>query len=226
MTVRDGCRVEALAVVADPEDNRRAAAVDGQLDLACRRVLDDVVERLLGDPVEDLLDRERQPLRQVARDDDREADPALERRRMGPQGGQQPVLLEVPGPQLEDQGPHLGQCLALEVAERGQLLAGRRRVAIDEELRASSDEGHAEQRLGHRVVQLAGEMGPLLAGRKLAGLAAEVALEALALGDVAGRAVDPGEGAVDRRPDRADLDGDGPAVLLEEIELDDLARRR
>ena len=72
-------------------------------------------------------------------------------------------------------------------------------VAVDEELGRPGDEGHAEQRLGDRVVELPGEVGPLLARRQLAGLAAEVRLEALALADVAGRAVDAGEHAVDRR---------------------------
>ena len=48
-------------------------------DLAGAGVLDDVVQRLLGDPVEDLLDRQRQPLVERALDDDRQPDPALER---------------------------------------------------------------------------------------------------------------------------------------------------
>ena len=69
----------------DAEPDAARGAPDLEPDLAGRRVLDDVVERLLGDPVEDLLDRERQPLLERALDDDRQADPALERGRVGPQ---------------------------------------------------------------------------------------------------------------------------------------------
>ena len=61
---------------------------------------------------------------------------------MGPEGRQQAVLLEVARAELEDQRPHLGQRLALEVAQRRQLRLGRRRVAVDEELGRPGDEGH------------------------------------------------------------------------------------
>ena len=58
MAVGDGRRVEALAVVGDPQPERRPGALPiDELDLAGGGVLDDVVERLLGDPVEDLLER-------------------------------------------------------------------------------------------------------------------------------------------------------------------------
>ena len=68
VAVRDARRVEALAVVARsaagrPPVGRRSRASD----LARRRVLDDVVERLLADPVEDLLELEREPVGEVAR---------------------------------------------------------------------------------------------------------------------------------------------------------------
>ena len=89
-------------------------------------VLDDVVERLLGDPVEGLLDRQRQALVERALDDDRQPDPALERRRVGLERADQPVLLEVAGPELEDQRPHLGERLALEVAQLGRAGPGPR----------------------------------------------------------------------------------------------------
>ncbi len=58
---------------------------------------------------------------------------------MGPQGLEQAVVLEVAGPELEDQRPHLGERLALEVAQRAELLLRRRRVAVDEQLRAPRD---------------------------------------------------------------------------------------
>ena len=68
-----------------------------------------------------------------------------------------------------------------------------RRVAVEQHLDGARHEGHREQRLGDRVVELAGQVGAFLAGGELAGLAAEVALEPVALADVAGRAVRPDE---------------------------------
>ena len=128
-----------------------------------RRVLDDVVERLLGDPVEDLLDLERQPLVSSLVDDDRQPDPALERGGVGPQRRQQPVVLEVaragarrsapasrPGPRAGGRGARSSFSLAA---------AGSRSISSSTDAR---DEGHREQRLGHRVVELAGEVGALL----------------------------------------------------------------
>ena len=105
----------------------------------------------------------------------------------------QPVLLEVARPELEDQRAHLGERLALQLAQLGQLRPGRLRVAVEQHLDRARDEGHREERLGHRVVELAGEVGPFLAGGQLAGLAAQVAFEPVALADVARRAVRPDE---------------------------------
>ena len=62
MAVRDRGRVEAAAVVDDPQPDPLRDPVELQPHLARARVLDDVVERLLGDPVERLLDVERRPL--------------------------------------------------------------------------------------------------------------------------------------------------------------------
>ena len=118
---------------------------------------------------------------------------------MGPERPRQAVLLEVARAELEDEGAHLGQRLALELAELGQLGAGRLGVAIEQHLDRAGHQRHREERLGDRIVQLAREVGALLAGRQLAGLAAQLALEPGALADVAGRAVDPGELARPRR---------------------------
>ena len=87
-----------------------------------RRVLHDVVERLLADPVEAVLDLVRQPLVELGLDDDRQPDPALDGRRLAPEGGHEPVLLEPAGAQLEDERAHLGERVALEVAQRGEPL--------------------------------------------------------------------------------------------------------
>ena len=175
------------------EPDARRRPTDLEADLPRAGVLDDVVERLLRDPVEDLLDGERQPLVERALDDDRQPDPTLERRGVGAQRAGQAVLLEVAGPELEDQRAHLGQRLALEVAELGELAARRIDVAVEQQLHRARDEGHREERLGHRIVELAGQVGALLAGCQLARLATQVALEPVALADIARRAVRPDE---------------------------------
>ena len=112
---------------------------------------------------------------------------------MGLERADQAVLLEVAGPELEDQRAHLGERLALELAELGQLRPRRVRVAVEQHLDGARHQGHREQRLGDRVVQLAGEVRALLAGGELAGLAAQLALEADLVADVARRALDAGE---------------------------------
>ena len=111
-----------------PAGGRRPACRDLDPDLLAAGVLDDVVERLLGDPVQRLLDR-RSAAARSGRSRPRPAarsDPAA--RRVGLEGADQAVLLEVAGAQLEDQRAHLGQGLALEVAELRQLLARAVRV--------------------------------------------------------------------------------------------------
>ena len=67
----------------DPQPDAAVALAELDPDLPRAGVLDDVVERLLGDPVEDLLGGERQPVLEVALDHDRQAEPALEGRAYG-----------------------------------------------------------------------------------------------------------------------------------------------
>src|SRR5690349_20071090 len=95
MAVRDARRVAALAVLRDPQPEAAPRLADRERHLAGGGVLDDVVERLLADPVEDLLEVQRKAVREVARDDDRQPDAALERGGVGPQRRQQAVLLDV-----------------------------------------------------------------------------------------------------------------------------------
>ena len=130
-------------------------------------------------------------------------EPALQRGRVGLERADEPVLLEVAGPQLEDQRAHLGQRLALQLAQLPELLAGAGRVAIEQQLDRAGDHRHREERLGDRVVQLPGEVRALLAGRQLAGLAPQLGLQAHLVADVAGRALDAGERAVRRRSGRS-----------------------
>ena len=90
-------RVEALAVVGDAQADAVRDPAELEPDLARAGVLDDVVERFLRDPVEDLLDRQRQALLERALDDDRQAEPALERGRMRAQGPASPSCSRLPG---------------------------------------------------------------------------------------------------------------------------------
>ena len=92
-------------------------------------MLHDVVQRLLGDPVERVLDLDRESLDAVGDDGDREPDPALERRGVRAQRADDAVLGEAARPELEDQRAHLGQGVALQLAEGGQLRPGLLRVA-------------------------------------------------------------------------------------------------
>ena len=126
-----------------------AGASDLEADLPRGGVLDDVVQRLLGDPVEGLLDRQRQSLvAERALDHDRQADPALERRGVGLERAGQPVLFEVARTQLEDQRAHLGERLALEVAELAQLGPGGIDVAVEQQLDRASTRGSSRRAPG------------------------------------------------------------------------------
>ena len=133
-------------------------------------MLHDVVERLLGDAVEDLLGGQRQPVRQVALDHDRQPQPTLQGAGMGLERAHQAVLLQVSRPELEDQRAHLGQGLALQVAQLRQLVARACRILLEEHLDGTRHERHREQRLGDRIVELAREVGALFARRQLTGL--------------------------------------------------------
>ena len=144
---------------------------------------------------------------------------------MGLDRADEPVLLEVAGAELEDQRAHLGERLALELAQLGELGPRRIGVAVEEHLHRARHERHREQRLGHRVVQLAGQMRALLAGGELAGLLAQAALEPVAVGHVAGRAVRPREAAVLDHADAVDLDEDLVAVGMEEGQARAVHRR-
>src|SRR5258705_10583004 len=147
MPVRYRGRIEALAVVLDPEAPVAPAASQVEPDLPSAGVLDDVVEGLLGDPVQPLLDLEWQPIIKVRFDDDREADAALQGGGVGPQRAHESVLLDVARSKLEDQGAHLSERFALELAQLAQLLAGRIGVTLEEELHGTGHEGHREESL-------------------------------------------------------------------------------
>ena len=182
------------SMTAMPDPVRHAT--DDQLDGVGRGVLDDVVERLLTDPVEAVLDLVRQPLVELGLDDDRQPDPALDGGRLAPEGGHEPILLESAGPQLEDERAHLRKGVALEVTQGGEPHARRGRVLGEQQLDAPGDQGHAEERLRHRVVELTGQVGTLVARGQLARLAAQVGLEAFPFAQVAHRALGARELAI------------------------------
>ena len=83
---------------------------------------------------------QRQPLVERALDHDRQPDPTLERGGMRPEGAGQAVLLQVAGPQLEDQRPHLGEGLALQLPELGELGPGGADIAVEEHLDRARDQ--------------------------------------------------------------------------------------
>ena len=181
-------------------------------------MLDHVVERLLGDAVERLLDIQRQAIRQVGLQQDGEPDAALERRHMGPQRLDEPVALEARRPQLEQERAHLGERLTLELAQLLELLERRLAVPGQQHLDGAGHEGHREQRLGHRVVELARQMGPLGARCQLGGLATQVALEPAPLGQVARGAVSPDELAVTDHARGEVLERDDPTIAVPQRE--------
>ena len=175
------------------------AASDVDADLPGGGVLDDVVERLLGDPVEHLLDGQRQALRR-----------GRSRRRSAGRSGPgarrvwvlsartRPSCSRLPGPQLEDQRPHLGQGLALEVAQldraaraprpgRGPSSISIERVTRVMENSAWVTESCSSRARWARSSPAASSPAWRRSSRSRRTLVA----------DVAGRAVDPGELAVD-----------------------------
>ena len=141
--------------------------VERDLASRARRVLDDVVERLLGDPVQGVLDVERQPLVDVASSTVigqpvRPWTPAACVR----SAWTRPSSSRLPGRSSKISARISASASAGARAARP---ASRRprRVASQEHLDAARGERHAEQRLGDRVVQLPREVGALLARREL-----------------------------------------------------------
>ena len=122
------------------------------------------------------------------------------------------------GPQLEDERAHLGERLALQLPQLAQHLARGGRVAVHEQLHAAGGEGHAEQRLGHRVVELLGQAGPLLGRAEVGRLPPQVVLEADLVAQVAHDAVRAAERAVADIGHGAQLDGHRQAVAAAQEE--------
>ena len=213
----DRAFVETGTVIDDRESNGLLDPAELEVHLSGACVLDHVVQGLLSDAVERVLDLDRQALGEVGLEEDRQADPALHRRRVGPQGMDQAVLLEAARPQLEDQCPHLGQGIPLQVAQDADLLGRRGRITAQQDLDAAGDERHREQGLRHRIVELAGEVCPFVAGGQGAGLMAQLHFQPIALGHIADRSVRAGEAAVqDRRPGE-ELGWNWMAVVVEQI---------
>ena len=132
---------------------------------------------------------------------------------MRSQGGDEAGFGDVAGAELEDERPHLGQGIPLELAQGGELGRDLRGVPLEEHLGRARQRRHREERLGDRVVQLASEVGTLLAGSQLGGLAAQVAVESLALAHVARRPVSAREAAVSDHADAGHLERQLPAIL-------------
>ncbi len=209
----DRLRVESAAVIRDREGG---PAVDGHHargDAGGARVFGDVVERLLGDAVEDDLDVRRQGDGLVGLDVHRDL-------RLAPEGVAEALeqrgerrRLEGGGPELEEQRAHLGQGGADEPAQALEVVRALGRVPLPHGRQRLGDQGGAVDALRHRVVQVARQRLAFLLGRlfgrpvvepvdldhrgeRLADRARQLAL---LLGERAGAGV-PGD---DQRPRRA-----------------------
>jgi hypothetical protein len=128
-------------------------------------------------------------------DHDRQADPALQGRRGGLEGAGQPVLLEIARPELEDQRPHLGEGFALELAELGQLRPPHRRRGRGASRPERETRVIEKSAWRHRVGSSRARWAPFPAGGELAGLAPEVAFEAVAVADIPAAPCAPDEAA-------------------------------
>ena len=143
---------------------------------------------------------------------------------MGVQRLLEPVLLEVLRAQFEDQRAHFGQRLPLQLLELAELGANTLGVLVEQELQAAGGEPDREERLGHRVVELARQVGALLGGGKVGRLVAQLRLEPLAGADVAHRAVRPDEATIYGLRDPRRLGRDRMAVAMLEVEPVDALR--
>ena len=183
----DRSRVESAPVVLDLDDHAGRVRLDPDLGGAGASVLDDVRERLAADSVELRLGRpgERHALLRAVH-----VDPQLgvlrEARDMPGESGDETCLDPV-GPPLEDELPHLGLRALCQVADRRQHLPELvREVASffrEHSLGCARVEHAREQRLRHRVVQVAGDAAPFLE--------AAFRLTPLGLGELCGRAPQP-----------------------------------
>ena len=183
------------------------------------RVLHDVVDRLLRDPVERVFGRQRQA-GQVGADveSDHQAGSTLDRAEVLSKGGHEAILGETARPELEDQAAHLAEGLARERAQLVELGLDAGLVPFEEHPGRPGGDVHAEQRLGHRVMELLGEVRSLATGGQLGGLLPDLPLQPQSLAhlpDGAGPAAIP---TIDRRADVVHLDRDRVAVLVTQVD--------
>ena len=125
-------------------------------------MLDHVGQGFLTDAVELLLDLGSDGQVPVGPVDlDGQPFPGAERRRLLGERGDQPLLGERAGLELEDEGAHLGQRAPGQLADLAQLLphrpGGVELLELQRVLRGADMERGREQRLGDRVVQVAGD---------------------------------------------------------------------
>src|SRR5215212_9708900 len=166
-------RVEANAIIGDFEIYPFKITFHLYLHVGRAGVLDGVVEGLLGYAVDGLLDL-RRGLRLVAQDGlDLDLVACPQSRRLFLQRRHEPLTLQRLRPQLEDQGPHLGQA---GLRQREDVLdrVGRPLWArLQQGSSGLGAQGYAVERLGDGVVQLAGEALTLFEGGLAAGFGEE-----------------------------------------------------
>ena len=202
---RDGVRVEPDAVVLDGQVATPSASATLDPRVGRIGVLDDVVERLLADPVEDVL-----ACRAASRSGSSAQSTTIDRpvrpstaaacvRR----AWTSPSRSRLPGRSSKISAAHLGQRVPLELAQlpsRSAAAAGSRSSSSSmlRVMRVMLNSAWVTESWSSRARWARSSLAAISAD-----LAAELAFETVAGADVAGRAVGPDEPAVDHDPDRA-----------------------
>ncbi|CAM5464849.1 hypothetical protein SVIOM342S_05044 [Streptomyces violaceorubidus] len=142
--------------------------MQGHLDVLGPGVAQGVVQCLLGHAQHGLLLAGRQGLDAVTGEGHPSGVGAVEDLDLGAQGGDEAVLLQRGGAQLDDGGAQFVGGLGGERGDLVQLALGPRGVAVDQGGGGLGGQAQREQLLAHRVVQLVGEPGALLGDGQLA----------------------------------------------------------
>jgi len=134
------------------------------------RVFDHIVDCFLGDAIERLLHLTGQGALAADAQIHGQVVAFLHHIHIPPQGRFQILLSQRGRAQLIDERAHLGQRVLGDLLQALDLLERAVRVRVDQGAGRLGVEHDTEQRLGHRVVQLAGQPGALLHDGQVAAL--------------------------------------------------------
>ena len=151
---------------------------DGDPDVFRRRMLDDVVEGLLGDPEERLLDRWRHPL----------DGPGVDGRRPAPvrastaatwvrRATTRPSRVRPSGRSSKMSARISARASRWRTRRSANFVARGGQILVHEQLEAPGHQRHREERLCHRVMELTREMGTLVRCRQRRRLVAQLLLQ-------------------------------------------------